>query len=307
MKDHRVSADARKHLEGWPPRARKRFGELLDDAGSDLQRELLQRAVGAGHTIAELHSFADELRALSDEQAFEACTLADDHPEYYSVAQLLLAQADPLFAFELRGGTIDPAEDTLTGSRAAPQALSADELAAQMVTQPVDLVTLRERRGFQADSRDRGAPPRASAPASRARAIRALEPELGDRSSEALLTDLLDEATRPFSLTWRERDVDAPGGLSMQEALEGATKALARGVPVPFALGPKVLQHRRLVLALQHSSSGKTKAWQLYDPLSRELVWTNEGDLLLARELPFANKAHRRITRVALPTSPRSF
>jgi hypothetical protein len=307
MTDRAMSSEARTHLERWPDRARKLFGELLDDAGSDLQRELLQRAVAAGHTAAEVHAFADELRSMSDEQAFEACTLSDEHPEYYSVAQLLHAQADPLFAFELRGGTIDPAEDTMTGSRAAPRPLSPEELAAQMVTQPVDLVTLRAARGFEADSK--GASPllRPSAPASRARAIRALEPELGERVGEALITDLLEEATRPFSLSWRERDVDAPGGLTMPEALEGASQALARGVPVPFALGPKVLQHRRLVLALQQSTAGKTKAWQLYDPLSRELVWTNEGDLLLARELPFANKAHRRITRVALPTSLRAF
>jgi hypothetical protein len=54
-------------------------------------------------------------------------------------------------------------------------------------------------------------------------------------------------------------------------------------------------------MLLQTSSSGKSRAWQLYDPFSQELVWANEGDLLARTELPFANKTNRRITRIALP------
>jgi len=75
---------------------------------------------------------------------------------------------------------------------------------------------------------------------------------------------------------------------------------------VPLGIGPAPGQTRRLVLALQLNASGKSRAWELYDPLSGELVWANEKDFLARTELPFANKANRRLTRVALPSSHRS-
>ena len=117
---HQLSPEASDVLAQWTQRARLLFDELLDDAGSDLQRELLQRAVAAAHSSAEVHAFADELRGLSDEEAYEACTLDSDAPEDYTVAQLLRAEADPLFAFELKGGTIEPNEDLHEGTAEIP-------------------------------------------------------------------------------------------------------------------------------------------------------------------------------------------
>ena len=108
-----LSEEANELLAQWPARARELFEELIDDAGSDLQRELIQRAVVAAHSPAEVHAFADALRGMSDEEAYEACTLHDSAPEDYTVAQLLRAEADPLFAFELMGGNIEPNEEAL--------------------------------------------------------------------------------------------------------------------------------------------------------------------------------------------------
>ena len=116
-----VSDEATDQLAQWPARARELFDELLDDAGSDLQREFIQRAVAAAHTPAEVHAFADELRAMSDEEAYEACTLDESAPRDYTVTQLLRAEADPLFAFELMGGTIEPNEDQSSPGFAPPR------------------------------------------------------------------------------------------------------------------------------------------------------------------------------------------
>ena len=44
-------------------------------------------------------------------EAYEACTLNESAPDDYTVSQLLRAEADPLFAFELMGGTIEPNEE----------------------------------------------------------------------------------------------------------------------------------------------------------------------------------------------------
>lgn len=295
-----VHESARAHLDRWGPRARRLFDELQEDAASELQRELLWRAVAAGHTAAEVHAFADEIRGLSDAEAYEACTLEDDAPDDYTVAQLLRAEADPLFAFELKGGVIDPAEDE------APEAAPRRPGVPPLVPPATDAIAAglggRRPKGFEADSvdararvmdwgalgQDNAPPPPPSAPVGPA---------------DRLLEDVLAEATRGLSVAWREHDLDVEGGLSLAEALASAAGAVGRGIPVPCAVGPKAGQHRRFVLLLQVSTSGKTRAWQLYEPWTRELVWANEGDLLSMKELPFADKRNRRLTRVVLPQS----
>src|SRR5581483_8996892 len=105
-----VSIEARDKVDGWSSRARELFTELLEDAPSELQRELLNRAVAAGHTSAEVHAFADALRGLSDADAFDACTIERDSAPDCGVVQLLKAEADPLFAFKLKGGELSPSD-----------------------------------------------------------------------------------------------------------------------------------------------------------------------------------------------------
>lgn len=299
-----VSKEAAEALERWPKKAQGLFRELLEDAGSELQRELLQRAVAAGHTPAEVHAFADELRAMSDEEAYEACTLHDAAPEDYTVAQLLRAEADPLFAFELKGGTIEPNEDdALAPAPPAPtmelEAVAPLDALAQAVARkkPSDSFEA-ESPGARANAWDWNAlggsappPPSQSHP----------QPQGGK-----LLEVHLAEATRALGVGWREHDVDTAGGLSLEEALASAAGALTRGIPVPCAIGPRAGDHRRFVVLLQLNTSGKNRAWQLYDPFSQELVWANEGDLLAKAELPFANKVNRRLTRIVLPQNFRA-
>ena len=302
-----VSHETSELLATWPSKARALFTELLEDAGSDLQRELLERAVLAAHTPAEIHAFADELRGLSDDAAYDACTLHDSAPEDYTVAQLLRAEADPLFAFELKGGTIEPNEDAAVATREAP-------LESIVPPRPLrDLAESGERprvRRHGSDSFD-GLPavparPRSldwnELPAEKPPPPR--KPEV-QASGARVLEALLAEATRGLQLSWKEVDVDLPGGLSMGDAIASAAGALSRGIPVPCVVGPAAGEHRRFVLLLQLSTSGKNRAFQLYDPLTAELLWANEGDLLAKAELPFANKSNRRLTRVVLPQSLR--
>ena len=53
-----LGEEAREKLGAWPAKARALFKELVEDASSEMQRELLQRAVAAGHSPAEIHAFA---------------------------------------------------------------------------------------------------------------------------------------------------------------------------------------------------------------------------------------------------------
>src|SRR5262249_1304631 len=70
-----VSAEARSQVDAWGEKSRALFNELLEDAPSDMQRELLNRAVAAGHSAAEVHAFADALRGFTDGEAFDRCTI----------------------------------------------------------------------------------------------------------------------------------------------------------------------------------------------------------------------------------------
>ncbi|MFZ5443959.1 MAG: hypothetical protein ACOZQL_28405 [Myxococcota bacterium] len=305
---HSLSDEALEQLQQWSAKARALFDELLDDAGSDLQRELLQRAVAAAHTPAEVHAFADELRGLSDEEAYEACTLHEDAPEDYTVTQLLRAEADPLFAFELKGGTLEPNEALDEPQRPA-RAQPARDLDEAPKLDPLAVALARKK---PSDSFE------AEAPAPRPKSLdwndlqhdNQPPPPKKDGPTTAggtrFLESLLAEATRALAISWKEQDLDVPGGLTLSDALASAAGALSRGIPVPCAIGPKPGDHRRFVVLLQLNTSGKNRAWQLYDPFTSELVWANEGDLLARAELPFANKVNRRLTRVVLPQSLRS-
>ena len=286
-----LSKEAEAQLTRWPARARKLLTELLDDAATALQRELLQRSVAAGHSPNEVHAFADQLRGMADEDAFAACTLDQDAPIDYTVTQLLRAESDPLFAFELKGGRLEPADDEVPLVAVKPKATEA---------------TLRRNTAsFVADSSDVAPTLRTASSTSHL----ALSPMLAAGQaapSSMLFSGILDDATRAHGITWHESEVDVEGGPGLESALAAAATFVGDGVPVPMALGNAPGRSGRLILALQLAPAGRSRAWQLYDPFSNELVWANEGDLLARLELPFSNKFHRRITRIALPSRRRT-
>ncbi len=304
-----LSEEARSQLERWSNRSRRLFTELLEDAGTDLQRELLQRAVAAGHTPAEVHAFADELRALDDDDAFEACTLDARAQKDYTVAQLLRAEADPLFAYELRGGQLSPSEDDDVPAPApTPPAPDEEDLHAPAHDALAMALAKKQKKGFEADSpgvrprrmdwNDLGgsAPPPATA-----------KPTTGSAPAhvpaQRYVEELATEATRALGITWREVEVDVAGGQPLEEVLPQAAAALSRGIPIPCAVGNAPGASRRLILVLQLNAGEKSRAWQLHDPFTQATYWAHEGDLLARNELPFADKALRRITRILLPTS----
>ncbi len=299
-----VPDDVQAMLERWTSRGRALFAEVMEDAGSDLQREFVHRAVLAGHTAGEVHAFADELRALSDDECFERCTLDDDAPDDYTVVQLLRAEADPLFAFELKGGTISPNEADDAPSLPVPRAAVLDEGDHLMrVADPVRRAR-EQRAGFSAESVD-ARPSRQPAAAVSRPPNSGLSPSLVPSTGSRIFDDLLTEATRGLSISWREYEVDVPGGLTMEALLPQAATALSRGVPVPCVVGSLQTRALRFVVMLQLSTSGANRAFQLYEPFSQELIWANEKDLLARGELNFSNKALRKVTRVALPQTRR--
>ncbi|MDQ3265501.1 MAG: hypothetical protein M3Y59_17885 [Myxococcota bacterium] len=271
-------------LDDWSEEDQALFAELLEDAQSDLQRELLHRGLAAGHDAPALHAFADAIRPLADEAVFKECTPPrSGHP----LATLLVAQADPLAAFRLNGHG---------GGRAGK---SAPPPAARL---PAELFS--EKTYVPGRSGEKGAfVAEADTDARRPDANdlgRSKEPPGPTAAKGKFSEDLFNAAGRPLEVKFTELAVDE-GGLTLERAVPVMAEALGRGIPVPVILGNKVGDYRRYALVLQLQTSGKNRAYQLYDPVSQEVVWANEGDLLHRSELNFSDKIFRRITAVALP------
>jgi hypothetical protein len=303
---HEVPDEVQAVLDRWAAKGRRVFDELMEDASSELQRELVQRAVLAGHTPGEVHAFADELRGLSDDECYEACTLADDTPEDYTVAQLLRAEADPLFAFELKGGTITPNEaDDRSSGPLPPQRREVMEV-------PVDRALAADPiRRAKAQREAFNTEPLISRPIAplRKEALGADGPPPPSGAVKSptsapgrLLEDLLADATRALGVSWREVELDGPGGVTMEAGLQQAALALQRGLPVAGVIGNAQGRPLRPLLVLQVSTAGANRAFQLYEPLSQALIWANEKDLLAKGELPFDDKSLRRLLRLVLPS-----
>ncbi len=331
-----LQAESDTQLEGWRASERALFEELMQDAKSALQREMLLRVVAAKHTPAEVHAFADEIRGLDDAQLYAVCTVdasvqgrrgSPSHAANMTVAQRLRAQADPLYAFELQGRRLSPRlEDDpgpayeAEGGRPrprfpAPPALFVggrggesfeNSLARGKPLRSRELGASRDEPSFKRASRSPSGPASAAPSATEDEATATGMGPSARGNGQGLL-GRLNDAVAGLGLTFRDEPVDA-GKLTLEKALELAARALEGGAVVPVALGRKAGESGRQVLLLQAvtSPAKKTRAFQLHDPFSGETVWANERDLLARSELPFAAKQWRRITRVYLPVAPRA-
>lgn len=302
-----TESDAR--LEGWRASERALFEELMQDARSALQRELLLRVVAARHTPAEVHAFADEIRPLDDAQLYAACTVdprtvrRTRTGEEMTVAQRLRAEADPLYAFELQGRRLSPRlEDDpgpaydAEGGRPRPRFRAPAALFANA----------GESTSFEA-SLARGSPLRGRELGASREAPSFTREGGAPSGAERGPLAQLDAAVAGLGLSFRDEPVDG-GKLTLEKALELAARALEGGFVVPASLGRKAGEDGRQVLLLQvvTTPAKRTRAFQLHDPFSGETVWANERDLVARTELPFASKQWRRITRVFLPVAARA-
>ncbi len=313
-----VSIEAREKTDAWSERARDLFTELLEDATTELQRELLNRSVAAGHSSAEVHAFADALRGLSDAAAFEACTLERDSAPDYGVVELLRAEADPIFAFKLKGGELSPTEAPQPKPPEAPAARAyappgAPGRARPAFDEPDPRFRKRPSGAFDGDvaiamlgtagnpARDLGGSP--ADPPHVAPIDQGSRPPVQAATQSGFpMQDLLNESLQALGLSYHETGIDGPGEPKLEEALIHAGTALRVGMPVAVALGPSPGLIAVYALMLQVQISGKNRAFQLFDVVSQEIAWVNEGDLLARTELPFSSKSNRRITRIAIPT-----
>lgn len=275
-----VGAQARSQVDAWPVAAQQLFAELWEDAPSELQRELLSRAVAHGHSIAEVHAFADALRPLNDAQAFDRCTTKARHRTGRPLSEMLLSESDPVRAFVLNGGEISP------GGPAGPRDIP-----------PPPTVAPKPKNRPTFDEREEGGAKKTHA---------FLASELGKSPSEvsrikAPVHDLLTDALKRFYVTYREEMMTGATPASFDSIAAKLATAVSDGIPVAAALGSSEGEERRLVLFLQVQMSGDVRAYELLDVISQEVVWVNEKDLTTGLENHFSDKRNGRVLRFILP------
>ncbi|MBX5481805.1 MAG: hypothetical protein IRZ16_08175 [Myxococcaceae bacterium] len=297
-------------LEEWRPSDRKLLGELLEDARTELQREMIHRVVVARHACAEVHAFADTIRALDDEALYQQCTI-DPRRTDVPVTARFRAEADPLYAMELNGHLLPPSDDDpgpVYG--VVPRARPAFRAPPALLLPPEPpRVGAPPKPSFDSESSSARARPLAThlelgASGEDVPSVRRSPTARASGADAGANVEALNEALRGLGLSFRDHEVDTRE-LPLEHALELAAQALQNGIPVPVTLGREKGDRGRQVLMLQVTPPGRTRAFQLHDPFAHETVWAHEKDLLSRAELPFDHKQWRRITAIALPNHPK--
>lgn len=265
LDDGAAATDAGGGAAEWNPADRTLLQELLEDAHTSLQRDLILRAVDAGHDARTVHGFADTIRAMEDHALYAACCSAPAKQTTGAKLEVLLrAQMDPVFALALRR---PPAPAPASRSTpATPLAPPARPVAKRELGSSSDVPAVSTRR----------------------------------KGDGGFAEELFSAAAEFAQVRYHEHVIDE-ARFTLGEAIARAGQALARGLVVPVVLGARPGDFRRYALLLQLHVSGRTRAFQLHDPFAQELVWVNEADLIAGKELPLSDKVFRRLTLIALP------
>lgn len=271
-----LSTQAARVLDAWDPQDQEQFQEILEDAATDLQRELIRRSLVARHPLAELHAFADEIRGMDDHAVYEACTPHVGAVSGRDIVARLLAEADPLAAFVAGGHALSPRQPT------RPAFSLTAALVGQMppplsIPRRPDSATLDQGPQARFGHGPQAAPGR------------------------SVLDDLFNEALRGLGLSYREHPLGQATS-ALASLLPEVRRALGEGLPVPLVLGADAGDRQAFGLLLQLDARSRTVAYQLYEPVSGDLAWVHEADLLAGAELPLSNKSLRRIVLLALPS-----
>jgi hypothetical protein len=253
---------------------RQRYTELLEDASTPLQREMIRRAFTAGHSAAQLHAFADAVRGFSDAEVYARCTFQPNASKPTEMHTLLKAQSDPLTAFRLNGGILTP---------------SSMELPALETKQARPAVHKARTPGFQADSKE--ATPHTK---------RTLHPAAPKRVNDhSLFEHALAGVSTALGVSWSELLADSKA--ARLRALDAAHASLEGGLVVALALRPVKGDGLTFALALQSNVSHSTRAFEILNVANSQSAWVNQGDLVNGNELPFEDKRFRMLCRVGLP------
>lgn len=231
------------------------FRAIIDNAGSDLERAFLFKALAAGRTLADITTFSGRIQGRSERWLRRNLTLVNTAgggggvTQQYSdscaptTQQALHGQFDPIYALELRSsGNI---------AQQTPNAL----------TDPTTLANRREAREQRSLLTSGGG----------ALADRATGGGAG--VSDTNYRQLVNRLASTTGVNYRPRYI--PGDLSWNQAFRRMNSALDQGISMPAGVtSPPPSTGGHAVLLTRHEGN----RYQIHDPWTGQTVWKTRNE-----------------------------
>jgi hypothetical protein len=277
---------------GLSPEDTKAFDVILSKAGSQLEKTFLYKALGAGHDLAAIATFADTIRGWSEEKLVHslnlaAPTAADDGVQNgakqqflasctATTAQMVRGELDPIYALEVR---------------TANQDVHAVDDADPMKLNPAFATEQQHLLEVVGDGK---ATPRNGS--------------LGGYGTWAIDKELSEQSAFTGFTYTRTRIADCDDVAQIDAALDAMAKQLELGIPTPLVVGSSPDPSGHCVLALAAEGSGADQKVLIHDPWEGTTAWWSraqfeQGTLNLAgwTRLGYFYEAHAAPLGVVTP------
>lgn len=234
------------------------FRDLLDAAGSDMERAFLCKALAAARTTADITTFADTIRGMSDNWLLRNLNVIDfdesDGVEQGIIqqfgnscgptsVQVIRASADPIYALELRSaGPIEQASQT---GVSAPDTVPNDMLANEQKA----ILDSHAAAGTGNAATDRANP-----------------------TGGAWVESDMNALAAATGVTYQTKIVGTD--IPLNDAIDVLKNALNAGIHVPLVVGGSVGDTAHYVMAMAISGD----RIQIHDVWSGDTVWRTEQE-----------------------------
>lgn len=243
------------------------FHSILENAASDMEFAFLCKALAAQRSIMDISKFADRIRGMSERwlmrnlMAVNLSTRMDpttSDPEERGImqqygnscgptsVQLLHAQADPIYALELRsGGPIDVAAQQAASN---PSSVTNTTLANEQ--RDILAGHAAAGTGFAASDRSKPGP-------------------------GAWVESNMNAMSAATGLTYTNRMIGSgPNNISLDNALMVLYSCLSTGIQVPITVGGTAGQTAHYVVVIVNAG----RRFLIHDVWSGDSVWRSEDD-----------------------------
>ncbi|HEY7115810.1 MAG TPA: hypothetical protein VH475_04435 [Tepidisphaeraceae bacterium] len=251
-----------------------RFGLLLVQAGSDHERQYLQKALAAGHTVDEVSTFADEIRGKSDAwmqqnlrltgNANGAAGLSQQWNDSCgpATAQVLRGEMDPIYSLSMRQGDTD-----IHAVDPRPNATYIDQIVGIITGHPVgDHKLAAEEKSILENGGG-------------------VAVERGQAGGAGMnFAQAFNSMTQWTGVTYIRHNVTTDTG--RKDALAKLDADLAAGIPGALRISSDDTNSGGHAVAVTGSIDGPPKQYVLHDPWDGKTVYVKASDLQAGNIIP---------------------
>lgn len=266
-----AQADRAKATEdALKPEDKKKYHEIVDAAKSDQEKQYITKGLAAGHSVAELKTFADKIAGkdakwLQDNLSLTGNSAGKGVKQQWSMScnataqEAVRGEMDPVYALKMH-------EDNpkLTDAyESDPTKTTADNMKAAATLNPTlaaDQKTLLQTANPDG-TKGGDAVPRSSGMAA------------GGRWN----TDLLNKVTAETGISYSSKKIGT--GYSVDDGLKEVNGGLSRGMPVPIVIGDGGTNTYAHYVLITATDPGPPRYYTIHDPGSGDTVVCSEDQI----------------------------